>query len=293
MDIATNCICCDATTLVATPAVLMPFVAKRAFGWEPVEITPEWGMRDLRPGHAYSVCNTLRCAVCGVVFVDIRFNERELSALYRNYRDEAYTALRERFEPGYRSRNDLLVAGSTYLGAVEAFLLEHMPVPSRLLDWGGDTGLNSPFAGRLRVHDVYDISLKPAIDGAVRVANDALAPGAYDLIVCSNVIEHVPYPLQTIELVVRLMTNETWFYLEVPYEDVIRAADLADAAVVDKKHWHEHINFFTPRSLEALLVRAGLDVIDTTLLSVNAGGKDANAIGLLCRRARYTAAADG
>ncbi|HYH07584.1 MAG TPA: class I SAM-dependent methyltransferase [Thermoanaerobaculia bacterium] len=282
MKIAKHCICCDGVRLTATPAVLMPFVAKRVFDWEPVEITSAWGMRDLKAGHAYSVCNTLHCETCGAVFLDIRFDDDEMAALYRNYRDEAYTATRDRFEPGYRARNAILVDGSTYIPQVERFLRDYVEPPLRLLDWGGDTGRNTPFAGNLAIHHVYDISEKPTIPGAERVTAEQLRDTGYDLIVNSNVIEHVPYPRQTIDAMTALMTPDTILYVEVPYEDVMRA----EQRPVDKKHWHEHVNFFSPRSLELLFQRCGLTVLGTIDLSVNAGGKDAHALGFACRLTR-------
>src|SRR5687767_5484712 len=279
MDISRNCICCDSPRLEPSPAVLMPFVAKRVFNWEPLEITTAWGMRDLKTGQAYSVCNTLRCDECGVVFLDMRFNETEMSALYGGYRDETYTATRERFEPGYRARNEILVEGSTYIGEVETFLVPYVQPPLRLLDWGGDTGRNTPFAGNLTTHHVYDISDKPPVDGAARVGEHELEPGAYDLVVCSNVLEHVPYPRQTVEAMTRLLSAPTILYIEVPHEDLIRAGQPSS----DKKHWHEHINFFTPRSLEILFSLCGLEVLAVTELHINAGGKDAHALGFACR----------
>ena len=263
----------------------MPFVAKRVFGWEPVEITPAWGMRDLKPGHAYTVCNTLRCASCGVLFLDMRFNDREMAALYRNYRDDAYTATRERFEPGYSGRNELLVAGSTYIPAVEKFLSSFVTPPLHVLDWGGDTGLNTPFAGRATVHHVYDISGKPPVAGAEFVDRQTAQSGRYDLIVCSNALEHIPYPAATIESIVQAMSTDTLLYVEVPHEDVIRFAS-EEALETKKKHWHEHINFFTPRSMETLLRRFDLDVLGTVVLDVNAGGKSAQAFGMAARLRR-------
>jgi hypothetical protein len=280
MEIATSCICCGGTRLPATSAVLMPFVANRVFGWEPVEITEEWGMRDLARGHAYPLCNTLRCETCGAVFLDMRFSDAELGRLYRNYRDETYTKTRERYEPDYRGRNELLVAGSTYLAIVEAFLLKHLPRPARLLDWGGDTGLNTPFAGALEVHHVYDISDKPTVGNAERI--DAVATtDAYDLVVCSNVLEHVSWPAQTIASLASLLSDDSALYIEVPYEEVMRTG-----GPVVKRHWHEHVNFFTPDSLRELMQRSGLRVVDSIELVVNAGGKDAHAMGVLARRAR-------
>ena len=261
----------------------MPFVAKRVFDWEPVEITADWNMRDLASGHAYSLCNTLRCPQCGMAFLDMRFNDDEMGRLYRNYRDEEYTRTRERFEPDYRNRNELLVAGSTYIREVEAFLRKHMPEPRRVLDWGGDTGLNTPFAGHLETHHVYDISDKPTIAGADRIATDQLEAGHYDLIVNSNVLEHVPWPEQTIRSMARLMTPATLLYLEVPYEEIMRAAQ--NSSAIQKRHWHEHINFFTPGSLNHLLQRCGLRAIDTIEIAVHSGGKDAHVLGVVGRLA--------
>ena len=283
MEIATRCICCDAANLKASPAVLMPFVANRVFGWEPVEITADWGMRDLQTGHAYSLCNSLQCETCGVIFLDMRFSDAEMAALYDNYRDEAYTRTRERFEPGYRARNELLVAGSTYIAEVERFLLQHIPRPKRMLDWGGDTGLNTPFAGSVDTHHVYDISNKPPVSGVEIVDATRAAANTYDLIVCSNVIEHVPFPARTVSDLAGLMTGRTALYLEVPHEDIMRSAEAPL-----KRHWHEHINFFTPRSLELLVARSGLRTIATTALEVTAGGKRAHAVGLLAERATLT-----
>ena len=285
MEIASRCICCDARGLLASPAVLMPFVAKRAFGWEPVEITSEWGMRDLKPGHAYSICNTFRCMKCGVLFLDIRFNESEMSALYRNYRGEEYTSTRERFEPGYSARNDILVAGSTYIPEVEAFLSAFAAPPLRMLDWGGDTGLNTPFLGQLSLHHIYDISDKDPVHGGQSIGRSTIEETDYDLIVCSNVLEHVPYPEMTIRSMVAAMSSATVLYIEVPHEDLIRFASSSDGLEKKKKHWHEHINFFTPASIEKLLHRCGLEVLGRTTLDVNAGGKDAQAFGIAARLA--------
>jgi hypothetical protein len=263
----------------------MPFVANRVFGWEPVEITAEWGMRDLKPGYAYSLCNTLRCSKCGVMFLDMRFNDREMGALYRNYRDAEYTETRARFEPGYGSRNEILVAGSTYIPAVEDFLSAFVKPPLRMLDWGGDTGLNTPFLGRSVIHHVFDISNKQAVAGAEVVERDVVTATEYDLVVCSNVLEHVPYPKDTVREIASVMSERTLFYVEVPHEDLVRLNPGAHDLQKLKRHWHEHINFFTPRSLELLVEACGLHVLGRMTLDISAGGKDAQVLALACRLA--------
>src|SRR5437016_2710182 len=86
--IASRCICCDGDQLAKSPAILMPFIAKRVFGWEPVEIMDDWGLRDIKSGMAYPLCNSVQCASCGVLFLDIRFSDSEMATLYSGYRGE-------------------------------------------------------------------------------------------------------------------------------------------------------------------------------------------------------------
>lgn len=120
--IATECVCCGSALLKKSPAILMPFVAHRVFDWRPVEVDESWGLNTIKNGHAYSICNSLCCNDCGLLFLDIRFSDEELSYLYRNYRDAEYTDLRESYEPGYKARNNLLIKEVNYMPDVEEFL---------------------------------------------------------------------------------------------------------------------------------------------------------------------------
>ena len=104
---------------------------------------PEWGLRDLPLGHAQALCASLCCPSCGTLFLDMRFDDAEMARLYADYRGPAYEAERERFEPGYAARNRGLLAGDAHIPAVEAFLQPHLPARPAVLDWGGDTGLNT------------------------------------------------------------------------------------------------------------------------------------------------------
>ena len=42
---ASNCICCLGKNLLPSPAVLMPFIAKRVFNHDPIEISSDWQTR--------------------------------------------------------------------------------------------------------------------------------------------------------------------------------------------------------------------------------------------------------
>ena len=146
--IATQCVCCGGENLKSSPAILMPFVAHRVFGWAPVVIDESWGLNTIKSGNAYSICKSLYCKDCGFLFLDIRFSDAELSNLYEDYRGETYNSLRESYEPGYTLRNKELIAGFEYIGDIEKFLEPHLNFPVSVLDWGGDIGKNTPFKDR-------------------------------------------------------------------------------------------------------------------------------------------------
>jgi hypothetical protein len=283
--LARSCVCCGNTSLCASPAILMPFVAHRALGWQPVEIDESWGLMTIRKGMAYSICNSLLCGVCGLLFLDIRFSERELDALYADYRGADYVALRERYEPGYALRNQTFDAGIRYLDDVEAFLSPHLPASPNVLDWGGDTGRNTPFAGRRALCHVYDISNKAVLAGVANVDRATAFATAYDLVVCSNVLEHVPYPSELIAELRGTMTRDTILYIEVPHEEVVRTHRGPEALNLKKRHWHEHINFFSRESLLRLLANSGLAVVADHELHIVAEGRPVALFQLACRLA--------
>jgi SAM-dependent methyltransferase len=284
MKIAKACACCGTDRLKRSPAILMPFLACRVFGWESVEITPDWNMRDLAPGRAHALCNTLACEDCGLLFLDMRFDDEEMAALYADYRGPAYADTRARFEPGYERRNDILNGGSAYIPAIEAMLAPHVGTAPRVLDWGGDTGLNTPFRGKAALHHVHDISNKPVVDGAEIVDRGRALGERYDLVVSSNVLEHVPEPAAHLAEITAAMGPDTILYLEVPHEDVIRLVpDRADRPA-RKRHWHEHVNFFTEEALGAMLDRAGLSPLARVSHPVSAGGKASHVFSVIARR---------
>jgi SAM-dependent methyltransferase len=284
MRIARSCVCCESERLEHGPAVLMPFVAFRVFGWEPAEIQPEWGLRDLPAGKLYSVCRSTMCENCGLLFLDMRFEEDEMALLYDDYRGPAYTTTRERFEPGYSARNALLLEPGSHIAKIEAFLEPHVATRPRVLDWGGSTGINTPFRRVATEHSVYDISNIPLVEGAHVMSLQQAAMRQYDLIVCSQVLEHLPYPREVLTQIATVMNSSTILYIEVPHEDLVRLIDDRQQRLKGKHHWHEHINFFTIESLEAILRQAGLRMIDWLSLPVSAGGREGHVFSIVAQR---------
>jgi hypothetical protein len=281
--IATHCVCCHALNLDKQPAVLMPFVAKRALGWDSCVITSEWGLRDVPLGHAHALCSTLHCPECGIVFLDMRFDDAEMARLYHDYRGPAYEALRESFEPGYAARNKKLTAGDAHIPLVEDFIRPWVSQYPAILDWGGDTGLNTPLRTKARQHHVLEISGKPLIEGAKAVTSATMTPGGYELIVLSNVLEHVPEPDMLIQQISDVL-GVGRLYVEVPFESLMRQAVVEPLAWCNKRHWHEHINFFSEDGLKRLLARHGMRILSATTIQVPAaeGAHGSAQLGLIC-----------
>jgi len=282
--VAYTCICCGRDKLEKSPAVLMPFVADRVFGHKPLIIKPEWGMRDLLNGVAYTLCNSLQCQHCGVLFLDLRFSDREMSSLYRDYRGHGYTSLRLSYEPGYSSYSDSHGQRATYIEQVEAFLHPLVPDKPVILDWGGDSGINTPLASSAKELHIYDISQVPLIDGTHRFDPASAKSESFDLITCSQVLEHVPYPTKVVQQIVKWMQPETLLYLEVPYEALMRANPGSLSTHLSKHHWHEHINFFTADSLYELVDHSALQLVDIKEIEISLGWREGCIFSVLCRR---------
>ena len=260
--IATVCVCCGSQDLMRSPAILMPFIADRVYQWKPVVIDESWGLKTISSGHAYPVCNSLLCGNCKLLFLDIRFGDAEMARLYESYRGESYTVLRESYEPGYRVRNNNLVLGVEYLDQVENFLAPHIPEVMKILDWGGGTGINTPFRRNPSNETfIYDLSGVEVEAGVRKISKYAAYQNKYDLIVCSSLLEHIPYPRNVLAEIKHVMTINSVLYIEVPLEKIVEENHSNLDLLNKKRHWHEHINFFSERSIEEMVTSAGMHIL--------------------------------
>ena len=280
---ARHCICCQSERLLHSPAILAPFIAKRIFNHEPVEITGDWGLRDVKKGMAYSLCNSLACENCGAIFLDYRFSNDELARLYRDYRGEEYTAMRSRFEPTYAAISFQYQERANYISKVEDVLKSYLPDAPDVLDWGGDSGVNSPFRYLAKQLYVYDISGVTVCKEAIKLSQADCAIHRYDLVTCVQVLEHVSYPAEVLREIVAILRPETILYLEVPLEEIFRVQADPLTRLQKKRHWHEHINFFSPDSLKHLARRCGLKVLAANEFPIQLGWKDSAIQMVICK----------
>lgn len=282
--LASRCVCCGSDRLSVSPAILMPFVADRVFGWKPVTIDDSWGLHTIPNGNAFAICKSMHCSNCGHLFCDIRFSDSEMSALYDRYREEEYTALRDHYEPGYRIRNEALNSPIIYVPEIESFLEPFLELPLTVLDWGGDTGINTPFKGKNVGLDVYDISHREVEAGARTVSRDQVLSSKYRLVVCSMVLEHVPYPSDALLEIKHAMDAGSILYIEVPFEEIMRGGEPNPGPL--KRHWHEHINFYSARSMRHLVQNCGFELLRQSVLATTVAGSDVQIFQIACRLKR-------
>jgi len=168
--------------------------------------------------------------MCGFVGVNIIFDDEEMARLYRNYRDDSYTALRLSYEPTYK--NHVFDERHVYVDEVsQPFIENSVSGIQTLIDFGGYDGLNTPKIGTQRyVYDICDVDSKVPITDTLFKC---------DLIACMHVLEHVPDPNAIIN---EMKGFAKYYYFEVPKEGT-------------KEFWHEHINCFTMDSFSHLLSR--------------------------------------
>jgi Methyltransferase domain len=230
------------------------------------------------------------------MFYNPRLDDDDLRRLYSNYRSEDYQKMRHASEPWYTSKFNIgLASESAYKVRREKLapiLREHIGHRKirRILDFGGDRGdlVMGLFDGAEAF--VYDISGIAAAEG-VTATKDPASCNA-DLVINSNVLEHVGFP--------RLVVNETLqatpkgglVFLEVPYEAPFepsriarRIAQIGVMALTRPglaRHimrpsalymMHEHVNYYTEQTLATLMRSCGAKVIGSGRYSLSMPSK--------------------
>ena len=154
---------------------------------------------------------------------------------------------------------------------------------STILDFGGDRG--GLFAGLIPGSStcVYEISGIDPVPGvtAIRTLEECLQY-RFDLIACSNVLEHVASPKGLLDDIKRVASGDTLVFIEVPIEVPFglltltkriaqqmillgaRPALAASTLPFDfARQVQEHVNFFSLHSLVKLMWLAGSEVLSS------------------------------
>jgi hypothetical protein len=281
-----RCVVCDGEIRKLRSAMVCPFLAKRIWNRSPFCV------------------DIARCDACGFMFYNPRLEDAEAARLYAGYRSEEYQRMRQTSEPWYTvSFNAELGSQAAYerrRPVLAAILRQHIGKREirRVLDYGGDRGdlVRGLVDGAAAF--VYDISGVPAVDGVTAISDPAECKA--DLVINSNVLEHAGFPRRLVADIVKAAPPGGMVYLEVPRESPFgiarifrRVAQIGIVAIMRPalaRHMvrpaslylmHEHINYFSERSLATLMRAGGCEVMGTGSYLIDAGAGNATMIWCL------------
>lgn len=191
--------------------------------------------------------------------------------------------MRRSYEKNYISRSDDLKKGYAYLQDIERYIKKFIKKKIiSVLDWGGDTGKNTPFKNNLKKHHIYDISDVKTISKAKKISKSVVKNNNYDLVVCAHVLEHIPDLNLFLKEIKLCLKKNTIIYFEVPFEREMQNKKRFEFP--NKRHWHEHINFFSCLAIKNLLKNNKYKVLNVKNLKVKDWkGTEVNLISALAR----------
>lgn len=289
MYIINKCPCCGSKKYKLYDAVVSPFIVEYALTTKP------------------TLCHLARCYSCQHIFFIERFTDEETQTLYSNYRGQRYFNIRHKHEFYYSQRiNDTVDGDPRIRKAATEFFLEEAKLPFdkivSILDYGGDRGQYFPDRFNRAKKYLYDISDNTAVSHVQKVKAHELFQKKFNMLILCNILEHLSSPQVFIQSIKPLLANSGYVYIEVPYEPFsiwqwgsgrVRRLYLKSLlkirplfvmidffSLVGRLQFHfvppffgfiklhEHINFFTLKSLELLLESCGFKIIKINISNI-------------------------
>lgn len=255
--------------------------------------------------------NAVHCKNCNFTYYNLRPNNEEIKRLYNNYRDSSYQKERQHFESWYTPEiNEIIGKGIIEIESrkknIEEIFSKYINISniSTVLDYGGDKGQHIPPILKEKERYVYEISGVKPVPGVHNLTNLSDKQNYFDIVLCSNVLEHVVSPADILADIKNLMKKKGYLYIELPYDNPLFGSitdsfhflfnkyfswkDIAKQAfkmlrTKGFKPMHEHINFFSPESLEILLSNNNFEILYNKVTELNFGWTKAKIICTLAR----------
>ena len=236
------------------------------------------------------------CKDCGFLYYTFRPTDEQMNKLYYRYRDEEYQKQRQSCECWYTPKINELIGNSlsekeTRNKNLENIINKNIEIENinNVLDFGGDKGQHIPNIFSKKEKYVYDISGVEPIAG-VNFTDLKDKSKKFDFVMCCHLLEHVCSPQQIIEQIKSLMSNESYLYIELPFDSPFYANKFEIFQFLFNKYFtfptllkhfiktksekcfkpmHEHINFFTPQSITKLLEDFGFEILYNDIFIIN------------------------
>jgi hypothetical protein len=264
-----NCLACNSGDLKETSAMVSPFLARRVWDRRPFPV------------------KISRCKRCNFAFFNQRMDEDEERRLYTGYRLSEYRQMRFSCEPWYTETFNANLntpeVWSMRKGKLADVFREQFRdyKISSILDFGGDRGelIRDLIPGATRY--VYEISDVETLPGILPLRSlEACRQHRFDLILSSNVLEHVGFPRQTLGQMQAIATPGTLVFLDIPYESPFSLFTVAKRLTQNGTllalrpdigmsllhsgalvQMHEHVNYFCPQALNQLVDSMGWKIL--------------------------------
>jgi len=208
------------------------------------------------PSHPAFGVGNLECRQCGFVFSDF-IHPQVLDYFYTYYCRHGTSA--EGIED---IRENARAGGESQLKTMQPFLPEKV---GRILDFGGGHGetarLFLPYSDEVYIVEqdpvcIEHIKKEPCLN--LITGDDLTAEeyiGFFDLVILSNVLEHLTFPIRQVQFFSRILDKDGLFFVEVPSEsEFLKKSTL---------QMPQHINFFSPATFKSLIGRQGsFDFVD-------------------------------
>lgn len=273
-----KCLVCGSERILKRPTKISDFLVEKL-----------WGEKEVAKRHDVNLCH---CGDCSFSFYDRRLTDEESTRLYEGYRGEEYQKIREKYDCWYTEKvnnalNNDSLAFEEQRRVINMIIGQNIKTEIKVaLDYGGNEG--ESFSSRIGTHKkyVYDISDIKTKQGVEKVKSyEELLKYRFDLIMCNMTLEHVSYPDQFMKLLYDVGGEETYYYVEVPSENPFESNKFSIMDNIglflnpyyskvrlvktyfQKKNqpympMSEHVNFWTPKSIQILMERCGFQVID-------------------------------
>lgn len=254
----------------------------------------------------------IHCQDCGFAYYELRPDKTEMGKLYKGYRNSDYQKQRQKYDCWYDERINSAIGNNpveikTRKSNFADVLKKNIETENiiTILDFGGDKGQYIPDLFQNTQKFVYDISGAKTPANIEKISDfEILKNYSFDLIMCNHVLEHLSEPEKTIEDLKPLLNSNGYIYLELPFDSPFYRKKFSNFKFLFNKYFkwadifkhylnmrkkakyfqmHEHINFFTPKSVEVMLKFSGFNVISNEIRNIDCGWQKADFICTLAK----------
>lgn len=216
--------------------------------------------------HTKDSFNIVKCNNCGLVYINPRLDSKILNQLYnKDNKDFDDQHFKTNINYYLNTKKD---DEKTFEKRLK--LIQKYKISGKLLDIGCSIGTFMDVA-RKKSWEVFGIDLsKASIDYCKKelklnakqgkLEDMKFPSGSFDVIIMSDLLEHVPSPVSTLEEASRILKKNGLLFITTPNIGSITAKLMGTRWIHLKPR--EHIYYFTPKTIEKALSKIGFQLIE-------------------------------